>query len=155
MAQNKSLKVANKIKNAFATNEKGNTAKATDRKRTELNKLELLITVVNRSKAEFYIDLIQSFEVNVQLSVRAHGTANEHILKLLGVEETPKTVIFSIIKEDKVQEALSTLETKFNSIKDGKGIAYTVPMSSIIGVAIYGFLSNNTKTVKGDKNEKL
>ena len=155
MAQNKSIKIANKIKNTFAAKEKSNTAKSTDRKKTELSKLELLITVVNRSKAEFYIDLIQSFEVNVQLSVRAHGTANEHILKLLGVEETPKTVIFSIIKEDKVQEALSTLETKFNSIKDGKGIAYTVPMSSIIGVAIYGFLSNNTKTVKGDKNEKL
>ena len=153
MAQEKSLPISKRIKslNPFASKDKTHTPKTADRKKTDLSKLELLITVVNRSKAEFYIDLIQSFEVNMQLSVRAHGTANEHILKLLGVEESPKAVIFSIIKEDKVLEALSALETRFNTIKDGKGIAYTVPMSSIIGVAIYGFLSNNTKTVKGDK----
>jgi hypothetical protein len=35
------------------------------------------------------------------------------------------------------------LEEKFTTIKDGKGIAFTVPMSSVIGVAIYRFLSNH------------
>ena len=39
--------------------------------------------------------------------------------------------------------ALAKLEEKFNTIKNGKGIAYTVPMTSTIGVAIYQFLSNN------------
>ena len=32
---------------------------------------------------------------------------------------------------------------KFRTVKGGKGIAYTVPMTSVIGVAIYQFLSNN------------
>jgi ATP-dependent Clp protease protease subunit len=42
-----------------------------------------------------------------------------------------------------LDNALEALEEKFNTIKNGKGIAYTVPMTSTIGVAIYQFLCNN------------
>jgi len=105
-------------------------------------KLKLLVTVVNREKAEFYTDLIQSFEVNFQTSMNARGTASKETLRLLGIGETDKTVIFSVIREDMCDKALSTLEQKFKTIRNGKGIAYTVPMTGTIGVAIYRFLSN-------------
>ena len=61
---------------------------------------------------------------------------------MLGLEDSDKSVIFSVIREDKVTEALHGLEDKFKTIKNGKGIAFTIPMSSVIGVAIYRFLSN-------------
>ena len=107
-------------------------------------KLKLLGTVVNRQKAEFYMDFIQSFEVNFQTSMAAHGTASQETLRLLGLGESDKTVIFSIIREDMCDRALSALEQKFKTIKNGKGIAYTIPMTGTIGVAIYRFLSNTT-----------
>ena len=105
-------------------------------------KLKLLVTVVNRQKAEFYADFIQSFEVNFQTYMNAHGTASKETLRLLGIGETEKTVIFSVIREDMCDKALSALEQKFKTIKNGKGIAYTIPMTGTIGVAIYRFLSN-------------
>lgn len=107
-------------------------------------KLKLLVTVVNRQKAEFYMDFIQSFEVNFQTAMAAHGTASQETLRLLGLGESDKTVIFSIIREDMCDRALSALEQKFKTIKNGKGIAYTIPMTGTIGVAIYRFLSNTT-----------
>ena len=105
-------------------------------------KLKLLVTVVNREKAEFYTDLLQSFEVNFQTAMNARGTASKETLRLLGIGETDKTVIFSVIREDMCDKALSELEHKFKTIRNGKGIAYTVPMTGTIGVAIYRFLSN-------------
>ena len=108
-------------------------------------KLKLLVTVVNRAKAEFYIDLLQSFEVNMQLSMAANGTANTEMMNMLGLVNSEKTVIFSVIREDLVKAALSTLEEKFRTIKNGKGLAYVVPMTSVIGVAIYQFLCNTSK----------
>lgn len=107
-------------------------------------KLKLLVTVVNREKAEFYMDFIQSFEVNFQTAMAAHGTASQETLRLLGLGESNKTVIFSVIREDMCEKALSALEHKFKTIKNGKGIAYTIPMTGTIGVAIYRFLSNTT-----------
>jgi hypothetical protein len=106
-------------------------------------KLKLLFTVVNRQKAEFYMDLIQSFDVNMQLSMLAHGTANSEMLDYLGLVDCEKAVIISAIREDKVKDTMKMLEEKFATIKNGKGIAYTVPMTSTIGVAIYQFLCNN------------
>ncbi len=105
-------------------------------------KLQLLVTVVNRNKAEFYMDLLQSFEVNLQTVMAASGTAGVETLQKLGLTDSEKTVIFSIIREDMAPLALETLGEKFKSIRGGKGIAYTVPMTGTIGVAIYRFLSN-------------
>lgn len=107
-------------------------------------KIKLLFTVVNRQKTEFFVDLLQNFEVNVQLILTAQGTASEHIVSLLGLADSDKSVIISVIRQDKIKDALSALEEKFNTVKGGKGIAYTVPIKSAIGVAIYRFLSNTS-----------
>lgn len=106
------------------------------------DKLQLLFTVVSRKKAEFYADFLQSFDINMQLTLSAHGTASTETLSLLGLTDSEKSVIISVIREDKAPAALSALEEKFKTIKNGKGIAYTVPMSGTIGVAIYRFLAN-------------
>ncbi len=106
------------------------------------HKLQLLFTVVDKKKAEFYIDLLQSFEVNMQIALAASGTAKTEMLELLGLAESDKTVIVSVIKKERAGDALSALEEKFRTIKNGKGIAYTVPMTETIGLAIYQFLAN-------------
>ena len=108
-------------------------------------KMKLLFTVVNRQKAEFYTDLLQTFEVNMQMVLSAEGTADTATLQYLGLSDSDKAVILSVIREDRVKEALSALEDRFRTVKNGKGIAYTVPMTSTIGVAIYQFLSNKVK----------
>jgi hypothetical protein len=106
-------------------------------------KLKLLITVVNRPKADLYLGLIQGFDVNMQLSMAAQGTASTEMLQMLGIADSDKAVIFSVIREDRADAALRYLEEKFRTIKNGKGIAFTVPMTGVVGVAIYQFLSNN------------
>ena len=116
-----------------------------------VSKLEVLITIVDRNKGEFYADLIQSFEVNIQMLVLGRGTARAEIMRYLGLDDSHKTVVVSIVLQEKKEAILNALGEKFRTIKNGKGIAFTVPMSSIIGVAIYGFLSNNKSTVKEEQ----
>jgi len=108
------------------------------------HKLKLLFTIVNRSKAELYMTLLQSFSINMQFFVHADGTAPTEMLDYLGLADTEKAVILSVVREDKVDEVMHYIEEKFATVKDGKGIAFTVPMTSVIGVAIYRFLSHNS-----------
>ena len=105
-------------------------------------KMKLLFTVVNREKAEFFVDLLQNFEINMQMILAASGTADANILHYLGLAESEKAVILSVIREDRVKDAMNALDERFKTVKNGKGIAYTVPMTSTIGVAIYQFLAN-------------
>ena len=118
---------------------------------TNLPKLNLLITIVDRSKTLFYVDLLEQFEVNVQMILYGKGTANSQMRILLGLVETEKSVIVSYIREDKVKEALETLEEKFHKVKNGKGIAFNLPLDSIIGVSMYQLLSNDRTVKEGDK----
>ena len=123
---------------------KATKTKSTPNSMSAPKQLKLLFTVVNREKTEFFIDLLHNFEINMQMVLSARGTASDHIISLLGLTDSDKSVIISVVRRDKVKDALNTLEEKFRTVKGGKGIAYTVPISSTIGVAIYQFLSNTT-----------
>ena len=122
--------------------------KAATRSKVESNKLELLVTIVNRQKAEFYMDLIQSYEANMQMACQAQGTATPDMRKILGLVDIDKTVIFSVVQESRVSDIMYQLTKRFRTIKNGGGIAYTIPLASVIGVAVYTFLSNNKDAVK-------
>ena len=58
--------------------------------------------------------------------------------------------IISFVREDKIKEILSTLEERFYKTKNGKGIAFTVPISSLIGVTVYQLLSNKNLNKEGE-----
>ena len=107
-----------------------------------IKKLKLLFTVVDRPKGEFYLDVISQFDVNCQMVVGGMGTANSELVELLGLN-IHKAVILSVIREDMADAVLNCLEDKFATIRNGKGIAFAVPLSSIIGVNLYQFLSDN------------
>ena len=109
---------------------------------TAIKKLKLLFTVVDRPKAEFYLDVLSQFEVNCQIVTGGMGTAKSELIELLGLN-IHKAVILSVVREDVTDEIIKCLEDKFAAIKNGKGIAFAVPLSSVIGVNIYQFLSNN------------
>ncbi len=112
--------------------------------------LELIFTIVNRNKAEFYIDIMQSFDVNIQLVLPGSGTADAGMLEMFGLTDSDKAVIIGVINQKKIPDALYALDYKFRTIRNGKGIAYTVPLSGVIGTLIYGFLCNNKLAVKPD-----
>ena len=107
-----------------------------------IKKLKLLFTVVDRNKAEFYIDVLSQFPVNCQMAVAGTGTAHSEIVELLGLN-IHKAVILRVVREDLVDEVMNCLEDKFATIRKGKGISFAVPLSSVIGVNLYQFLSDN------------
>ena len=107
-----------------------------------IKKLKLLVTVVDRPKGEFYLDVISQFDVNYQMVLGGLGTANSELLELLGLEPH-KVVILSVVREDLVDEVMNCLEDKFRTVRNGKGICFAVPLASVIGVNLYQFLSDN------------
>ena len=79
---------------------------STKKQVSSVRKLKILITIVDRSKTLFYLDLLEQFEVNVQTVLYGKGTANSQILNKLGLVESDKSAIISWIREDKIKEAL-------------------------------------------------
>ena len=107
-----------------------------------IKKLKLLFTVVERSKSEFYLDVLSEFDVNFQMVMGGKGTAASELLDVLGLNPH-KAVILSVVREDLVDDVMTCLEEKFRTVRNGKGICFAVPLASVIGVNLYQFLSDN------------
>ena len=73
-----------------------------------IKKLKLLITVVDRNKGEFYLDVLSQFEVNFQTLINGTGTANSEILDMLGLNNN-KAVVLSVIREDLTDNIMKLL----------------------------------------------
>ena len=110
-------------------------------------KLELLMAVVHNEKVAYYSSIIQSHQANIQFSMAAKGTTHL-VLSYLGFTEEPKTLLLSVVRADEAPKLIEQLEETFKKGKNYKGVAFTVPMTSVIGTLVYGFLANDKRTVK-------
>ena len=110
-------------------------------------KLELLFAIVHNDKAAYFASLIQSHQANLQLTAPAKGTTHL-ILNYLGFTDRPKSLLISVVRADQSGPLISLLDETFQKGKAYKGIAFTIPMTSIVGTLVYGFLSNDKRTVK-------
>ena len=117
---------------------------ATKTNNSSIKKAKLLVTIVDRNKTEFYTDVLSGFEINMQMVLYGNGTASSSTLELLGLNNE-KGVILSVVRTDMIKKVLNTLEEKFATIRNGKGVACVVPISSVIGLSIYQFMINNRK----------
>ena len=111
-------------------------------------KLELLFAVVHNERVAYYSSLIQSHQANIQAFIPAAGTS-QMILNYLGLTDRPKTLITSVVRSDEAADLIEVLEENFKKKgKNYKGVAFTVRLTSVVGKRVYGFLSNDKRTVK-------
>ena len=111
------------------------------------DRLMLLVTVVQKGKGTFFSDYLQTFEANLQVCVVGTGTAQTDLVELLGLKDNKRSIIFSIVREDRLDAIMESLEERFHTVSRKTGIAFAVPLSSVIGKLSYGFLSNDRRVI--------
>ena len=111
-------------------------------------KLMLLVTVVPKGKGTFFADFLQSFEANMQVCIVGTGTAQANLVEFLGLKDNKRTLILSVVQEDKMDTIMDALEERFHTVSGDAGISFAVPLSSVIGRLSYAFLSNDSRLAK-------
>ena len=114
-------------------------------------KLKIVVTIVNREKAEFFLDQMETMGINMQMSIEGEGTAPQGISNFWGLAHKDREVILSFVPEDKVKKVLKRLDEKFETVRNGNGVAFVLPVSSIIGESLYQFLMDNRKKKESKK----
>lgn len=103
----------------------------------QFKKIKLLITIVDRGQAIKILNENKKHDVTVQTVLLGYGTASI-VLDYLGLGDIKKDVVLSLIKEEKKDEILEGIRKKFEHLQ---GIAFTVPISSMIGLSLYKFIT--------------
>ena len=111
------------------------------------DRLMLLVTVVQKGKGTFFSDYLQTFDANLQVCVVGTGTAQPDLVEFLGLKDNKRSIIFSIVREERLDAIMEALEERFHTVNRKTGIAFAVPLSSVIGKLSYGFLSNDRRVI--------
>ena len=115
-------------------------------KRDDLQHLLFYVIIVNYGQSENIIKLLKNNHTSVQFVQIGEGTATKQVRSILNIEDNTKEIICSIISDEYVEDVKNELDAYFASSKRNAGIAFTIELSTLIGVKMYKFL---TQTVRG------
>ena len=112
----------------------------------ENKRAKILVGIINKEDEAKYTAAVNEIAAALHFSGLGHGTARHNYMTYFGFNEIDKVVTMSLIPGALEHNILSNVGHKLRLYLVGKGIAFTVPLTSTIGVAIYPFLINNRKT---------
>ena len=93
--------------------------------------LALAAAVVDVGKGEKILSVFREEHALLDYVCMGHGTARTEMLDLLGIGETAKAVVFSLVEKSQAQRILVRLGRELQMRYPGRGIAFTIPVSGI------------------------
>ena len=114
--------------------------------RPDIKKLLLYTIIVPRGQSDNIARLLKANKSSAQFFQIGEGTASSRIREILDIEDTDKDIIYTIVSEEAAKEIKKELDVFFLVNKKNRGIAYTIPLTTLMGVKMYKFF---TQTVRG------
>ncbi len=116
--------------------------------------LKYMITITKREYEEDYLDFFHRHGVDNVLSQLCNGTATQSTLSLMGLEQTEKVMLSSMIREESLGEIIKGLLVEMDISSAGNGISITVPVNSIGGTSSLKYLAGEQPLQKKE-NENM
>ena len=97
----------------------------------QLAKLKLLVTITDRPKGHTAAKICAGMGLQFHLGLLGRGTASSEVLDVLGLGETDKAVLLTLVPEPLVPAVKGDLVRMLRLRHPGKGILFTLPLSGI------------------------
>ena len=107
-------------------------------------RLKFFITIVDHNHHKEVLKILRNHESGLGFITHGRGTGTKEIYDLLGLSDVHKDIIFAVVKADQIETLKKEIGAFF--VKESKGIAFAIDISSVIGSSIYKYLSNTRPT---------
>ncbi len=97
--------------------------------------IKVLVSILERGVGEEAADLLRALGHPLQFVLRGRGTARSDVLHYLGLGETEKDVLVSLLPAPAVGPALERVGESFQLHRHGRGIAFTTRLTAISAMA--------------------
>lgn len=96
-----------------------------------LNRVKLLVSIVNQKDDVKLKEILDDISVAWSATFAGTGTAHSTVLDYLGIGETEKAVVVSLIPESDEETIMREIREKMSLYLVGKGISFTVPLTGV------------------------
>ena len=116
------------------------------------NRVKLLVSIVNTKDEPKLRETIDECSVSLAVSFAGAGTAHSQVLDYLGIGETEKAIVFSLIPESDEDRIMHEIRTKISLYLVGRGISFTVPLTGVSEIVAGGITrAASEKSLDGSK----
>ena len=98
------------------------------------NQVKLLVSILNKEDQPKLTDAVELTSTAMHFAGVGHGTARSNHRSYFGIDDVEKRVTFSLIPSNLEKQILSTVNRELKLYLFGKGIAFTMPLSSISSI---------------------
>jgi len=103
----------------------------------EINDLEEICIIVNFGLGSKILHAAKKYGIPGGTVLLGRGTVNNRILDYLGLSDIRKEIILMVASKKTADHVLEKLDEEFKFEKPNHGIAYTMPVCSLVGTRSY------------------
>ncbi|MDR2822839.1 MAG: hypothetical protein LBV58_04830 [Acholeplasmatales bacterium] len=93
--------------------------------------MKLLITIVNRNVINKVVALLNDKKVNFSVDFLGKGSASTEILDTLGIFQSEKSVVFSLVNDDSIDTIFESYKDDLDLLSKGTGVSFAINLDSI------------------------
>lgn len=116
-----------------------------------MSTLYLMVTITNRQLGNKYKKFFEEHSIDNVFMTLGRGTATSNTLDYFGLEATEKIIYLSIVTDDTWKKLRRHLIVHMQIDIPGRGIAFTIPLSSIGGKTVLQWLTQNQEFEKEEE----
>lgn len=120
----------------------------------EPTRIKLMVTILDKGRSVRATELFSQVGACRHFAILGTGTANSDILDYLGLGETEKDVVLTLLPEGMVSQVLRIAGERLELAVPGKGILFTTPLSGISG-AVSQILNREVRVTETEKEEPM
>ena len=107
-----------------------------------------LTAIINPKRSKQFEQFFIENKTPLLLWTNGRGTASSDILDYLGIGESDKDIVFTVLSQAKAKRVLKNMDKKMQLYIPGNGVAFTIPLSYLAGMTAL-------QQVCGESTEKL
>lgn len=129
------------------------------------NKIEtvLLTAIISPDRVNSFEDFFTQHRTPTMMKTMGIGTASSDILDYLGIGESDKEVLFTVVSKSRGRQLMKNMDRQLQLYIPGNGIAFSVPLASFAGMTALEMmcgekeeqLRNNKDTEKNPEVDKM
>lgn len=114
----------------------------------------LLTSIVSPQRSKAFEEFFARQRTPLLFWAQGVGTAPNEMLDYLGIGESDKDIIFTLLSKQRAHRVLRSMDKRMQLYIPGNGIAFAVPLSSFAGLAALEYASGEYEDqLRGTANE--
>lgn len=126
-----------------------------EKNKCRVNRIKLLFTIVDRGLGDEVVESYRESGVTFNMVSPGYGAAGSDIMDCLGLTDSERDIILSVVTEEKVTGVMNKIQYKYDLDEQGNGIIFALPITGVSGPLALRYISGIPGEEKKEERKSM